>query len=318
VNCAPIVVSSQDDRKAPAEKAIDEMVLGAVWAVCEFSLLVRQQNHSDQSITTLDDALKRLNQKKGIIWEQTMSKSAEAKVDNLLATEFHQLCERNIDKTRAAMEALVYEAEKVSMTKCRDFHGYLNRARDTTTTRSDADCQEAIERLEREIHQVTPDKLNLFDKLFQHHEQQLLQEVGTNATSTGSVFTKQLPLINPDDKDEACGVATSTADKRLQFQIRLSDAGTAATTWRLADMQRVSNQVETEIYGISSNEQKQCKKKLSIRLIEFEAWWKAHGIQALRKTIEQCVIHSRYPKMHQVSHISFELANGFRWQLSDW
>jgi hypothetical protein len=37
-------------------------------------------------------------------------------------------------------------------------------------TWSDADHQKAIERLEREIYQVTPDKDKLFNKLFKHHE----------------------------------------------------------------------------------------------------------------------------------------------------
>jgi hypothetical protein len=39
-------------------------------------------------------------------------------------------------------------------------------------------------------------------------------------------------------------------------------------------------------------------------MIVFEAWWETIGIQVLRKTIEQYVIHFRYPKMHLVSHIS--------------
>jgi len=39
-------------------------------------------------------------------------------------------------------------------------------------------------------------------------------------------------------------------------------------------------------------------------MIEFEAWWETIGIQALRKTIEQHVIHFGYPTMHLVSHIS--------------
>jgi hypothetical protein len=46
------------------------------------------------------------------------------------------------------------------------------------------------------------------------------------------------------------------------------------------------------------------QKELSIRMIEFKAWWKAIGVQELRKTIEQHVIHFRYPKLHLVSHIS--------------
>ena len=45
-------------------------------------------------------------------------------------------------------------------------------------------------------------------------------------------------------------------------------------------------------------------KKFSIRLVEFEAWWVAIGVQELRKTIEQLVIHFGYPKMHLVSRIS--------------
>jgi len=44
--------------------------------------------------------------------------------------------------------------------------------------------------------------------------------------------------------------------------------------------------------------------EFSIRLIKFEAWWETIGIQALRKSIEQRVIHFGYPKMHLVSHIS--------------
>jgi hypothetical protein len=36
-------------------------------------------------------------------------------------------------------------------------------------TWSDADHHEAIERLERNIHQVTLAEWELFDKLFQHH-----------------------------------------------------------------------------------------------------------------------------------------------------
>jgi len=80
---------------------------------------------------------------------------------------------------------------------------------------SDADRQKAIERLEREIHQVTPAKCMLFDKLFQHNEQQLLQEVGTKGTGPRSIFTEQLALMKTAAEDEAYGAANMTADKRL-------------------------------------------------------------------------------------------------------
>jgi len=89
VNCAPILDCSKDDGKTAVENASDEMVMGAVRALCEFSLLVSQQNHSDLSLKALDDALKRFYQKKGIFREQKMSKSAKAKVDDLFATESH-------------------------------------------------------------------------------------------------------------------------------------------------------------------------------------------------------------------------------------
>jgi len=95
-----------------------------------------------------------------------MSKSAKAKVDELFACESHQLREQKIYKIHAGMQALVYGTEEVSTTKCRQFQVHLNRTRDVATTWSDADRQQAIERLERKIHQVMPAKRNLFGKLF--------------------------------------------------------------------------------------------------------------------------------------------------------
>jgi len=82
---------------------------------------------------------------------------------------------------------------------------------------------------------VTPAKRKLFDKLFQQHEQQLLEEVGTKGTGPRSIFAKQLALMKTAAEDEVYGVANMTADKQLQFQICLSDAETDATTWSLAD-----------------------------------------------------------------------------------
>jgi len=105
-------------------------------------------------------------------------------------------------------------------------------------------------------------------------------------------------------EDEAYGAAYMTADKRLQFQICLSNAETEAMTWSLADTERVTNQLEREIYGITSNEPKRFKTQFSICLIEFEAWWETFGIQALWKSIEQRLNHFGYPKMHLASHIS--------------
>jgi hypothetical protein len=163
VHCAPILDCSKDDGKPEAENTSNDMVMGTVRASCEFSLLVRKQNHSDLSLTALDDALKQFYQKKGIFREQKMSKSAKAIVDDLLATESHQLHEQKIHKIRSAMEALVYGAEKVSTAKHRQCQVRLNRARQAATTWSDTDHRKAIERLERNIPLVTPAKRKIFD-----------------------------------------------------------------------------------------------------------------------------------------------------------
>jgi hypothetical protein len=179
----------------------------------------------------------------------------------------------------------------------------LNRAQQAATTWSDADQQSAIERLEGNIHQVTQVKHKLFDKLFQHRKPQLLQEVVTKAISPRCTFTKKLAQMKTAGEEEVYGAANMTADKRVEFLVRLSDAETEATSWSIADMDRIGNQLERVIYGITSKAQLRFKKDLSIRLIEFEAWWKAICVQELRKTIQQHVIQFGYPKMHLVSHI---------------
>ena len=90
VNCAPILDCSQDGGKTVAEIASDEMVMGEVRVLCEFSLLVSQQNHSNLSLTALQDALKRFFNKNRAFREQKMPKTAKAKVANQLARESHK------------------------------------------------------------------------------------------------------------------------------------------------------------------------------------------------------------------------------------
>jgi len=225
-------------------------------------------------------------------------------VDDQLAKQSHQLREQKIHKILAAMEADVYGAEKVSTTKLMQFQVRLNRARQAATTWTDADRQKAIERLEREFHPLIAAKRKVFDKSFECHERQLLQEVGSKASGRRSKFAKDLALMEAAAEDKAYGAAPMTIDKQLKFQIRLSDAETENMTWSLADTEWVTNQLERELYGITSNEQKWLKTEFSIRLIEFEAWWGTMGIQALRKSIEQHVIHFGWQKINPVSHIS--------------
>jgi hypothetical protein len=104
VKCAPILHCSQDARKTAAETSTDEMVMGAVWALCEFALLLSPQNHSDISLAAHDDALQRFYKKQGAFRDSKMSKSVKIKVDELLTTRAHHLCEQKIYNVYAAIE----------------------------------------------------------------------------------------------------------------------------------------------------------------------------------------------------------------------
>jgi len=79
-------------------------------------------------------------------------------------------------------------------------------------------------------------------------------------------------------EEEAYGAVNMTGDKSVQFQVYLSDAEIEATTWSSADTDRVVNQLEREIYVITSKDQMRFTKEFSICLVEFEAWWQAIGV----------------------------------------
>jgi hypothetical protein len=189
-----------------------------------------------------------------------------------LARESHHLQEQMIHKIRAPIGVQLYGAQQVTASKRRKFLLRPNRVWQAATTWSDADQQRAIERLQREIHQVTPAKHKLFDKLFQHQERQLLQEVRTKATGPRSIFAKTLAHMNTGAEEEACWAGNITADQRVQFLVHLSNAEFEATIWSMADTDHVVNQLERAIYGITSKDQMLFMKEFSICLVEFEAW----------------------------------------------
>jgi hypothetical protein len=93
-----------------------------------------------------------------------MLECVKGNVDDLLARESHQLCKQKIHNIRAAMEALVYAAEKFSTIKLTQFHMRLNSTQQVATKWSDADHQKTIEQLDREIHQMSSAKHKVFDK----------------------------------------------------------------------------------------------------------------------------------------------------------
>jgi hypothetical protein len=55
VHRALILDCSKDDGKSPLGTASNEMLMGAMQALCEFSLLVSQQKHTDLPLRALDD-----------------------------------------------------------------------------------------------------------------------------------------------------------------------------------------------------------------------------------------------------------------------
>jgi hypothetical protein len=79
-------------------------------------------------------------------------------------------------------------------------------------------------------------------------------------------------------EDKTYGAGNMTADKGVQFQVCLFNAEIEATTWSIADMDRVVNMLEGEINGITSKEQMWLTKEFSIGLVEVEPWWQAIGV----------------------------------------
>lgn len=79
-------------------------------------------------------------------------------------------------------------AEDVSTRKRRHIEVGLNTVRHVATTWTDADYPKAMERLELTIHPVAAVKCKPLYSLFQHHEQQLLQDVWMKATSCRGMF----------------------------------------------------------------------------------------------------------------------------------
>jgi len=68
VNCATIPDCSKDYRITVVDTTSDEMGMGAVRALCEFSVLVCQQNHSNLTLPALDNALKQFHNR-SVIFE---------------------------------------------------------------------------------------------------------------------------------------------------------------------------------------------------------------------------------------------------------
>jgi GTP-binding protein EngB required for normal cell division len=100
--------------------------------------------------------------------DQKWLKSEKDNVNEQLATESHQLQQHKIDTIQATMQVLVYKADKVATSKCRQFQVHLNRAQQAATNWSEVDHTSNIAQFQCEIHQIIAWIHELFDILMHH------------------------------------------------------------------------------------------------------------------------------------------------------
>jgi len=93
----------------------------------------------------------------------------------------------------------------------------------------------------------------LFHHLFQYHDQQHLVTVGTTETSPRSIFTNILAQMMTAANIVVYREANITPNQCVEFHVSLANTETAATTWSIADMDHVVNQLESGHYGIPLN-----------------------------------------------------------------
>ena len=123
---------------------------------------------------------------------------------------------------------------------------------------------------------MTPVTCKIMVELHQNEERQRLHDVGATPTSPRSIFTNHLAQMKTAAAGDDYVVANSTSDNHVQFLDHLSDAEIDATTWSIANMGSIVNQLERQIDGIAVNNQILFTKEFSICLIisdDFcEAW----------------------------------------------
>jgi len=254
VDWAPIVDCSKDDGKTAAETASDNMVLGPVRALCESSRIVSQQDHSDRSLTALYDALKWFYKKKGTFLVQKISKSAMANCMNS--------CQENpisYDNKRFIISMLRWMFRCTPLKWLHETgEGKFRCARTEPDKRQP--CGQMltgrVQTSDWSAKSITWHLSNARCSIndFQYDEQQLLQDLGTKPTCPRSSFAKKRATMITTAEEEVYGAANMTANKSVEFRIHLSDAETKATTWSIADTDRMASHIPRQIHGIYLNE----------------------------------------------------------------
>jgi len=72
-------------------------------------------------------------------------------------------------------------------------------------------------------------------KIFQHHEQQLLHEVGTKVVASRSIFSEYLVQMSMATECDDYGSPKRIAKKHVNFQIQLFDTETKNITCSITD-----------------------------------------------------------------------------------
>jgi len=144
----------------------------------------------------------------------------------------------------------------------------------------------------------------LFNKLFQLHQLQLLQKVGTKPISSRSRISKTTCSNENCRKTFNLQGSNLNIIKHVQFQVYSSNAETGGTAWCTTDMDCTANPLERVICRLTGNDLMMFKKDFDIHFIKFQAWWEGSCDQQLQNTIEQSIIHFAYSMMHLVSHVS--------------
>jgi len=111
-------------------------------------------------------------------------------------------------------------------------------------------------------------ELVLLYELFEYYGQyQLKHDWTTVATGHESIFTELLTQMKVTANTAVYGTPHMTSNKQVGVQACLSDAESEQTTWSIAELPQVTDCPEGSICDITSNEQKQLKKGISINLI---------------------------------------------------
>jgi len=156
--------------------------------------------------------------------------------------------------------------------KQRQLQVHLKRAQQVGTKLSDADQPKAKEWLEYQIHQVTHAKGKLFNELFQHCKQLLLQQLATRETGPRRNLAITFAPIMTIAAKVIYRVATIILGEQVEFQVHRSNSETKVTTWIVSDTHCIETQLDREINSITSNGQMQLGKEFSMGLFKLEAW----------------------------------------------